>query len=486
MDRGDLDDLKSQIQNLQFAQDWALDATGNWRNFREDDDGDATWDLNQQRTANKMNEISDIAESVGPSWATPVYNRVGNMTTIPKPADPTASFTAAYDAWNRLVKIEEGSDKVAEYEYDGAKRRSVKKTYESGQLDETRHLYYTEPSRWQVVEERLDSGTDAERQFVWGMRYVDDLLLRDRDTSDPKNGVLDERLYDLQDANWNVTAIASTDGIVQERYAYTAYGTPGLLTPTFTTRGSSSHDVQVLYAGYGYGQVCGLYFVRHRLYHPQLGCWLQRDPFQYADGTNLLGYVSSRPVVLTDAEGAIGWGPPGGPAQCTPAGVCRPYVPPPPIFPRPNRPNKKLPLGFPLCICPTKKKDRLKPILPPPTTLPVPPGGPPGGSSTHYPPGTAPIGAGGCGPCVAIVIKCPTGIAVYHFYTNDDPYNTLTSSTWPPGCQAIVCGGDDKRFSNCAADSVLKGAADAGISVVGVSGSSACGVAPGGGWYVGP
>jgi hypothetical protein len=26
-----------------------------------------------------------------------------------------------------------------------------KKPYASGQLDETRHFYYTEPSRWQVV-----------------------------------------------------------------------------------------------------------------------------------------------------------------------------------------------------------------------------------------------------------------------------------------------------------------------------------------------
>jgi hypothetical protein len=40
MDRGDLDNQKSQIDNLQFAQDRSLDATGNWRTFREDSDGD--------------------------------------------------------------------------------------------------------------------------------------------------------------------------------------------------------------------------------------------------------------------------------------------------------------------------------------------------------------------------------------------------------------------------------------------------------------
>ena len=66
MDRGDSERAQRlPSSNLQFAQDWSLDATGNWRNFREDDDGDCSWDLNQQRTANKVNEITDIAETTG-------------------------------------------------------------------------------------------------------------------------------------------------------------------------------------------------------------------------------------------------------------------------------------------------------------------------------------------------------------------------------------------------------------------------------------
>jgi hypothetical protein len=100
---------------------------------------------------------------------------------------------------NRLVKIADGSDTVSEYAYDGAKRRIVQKSYTGGVLDETRHLYYTQPSSWQVLEERLGTSPDSadpERQFVWGLRYIDDyiddLVLRDRDTDG--NGSLDERL----------------------------------------------------------------------------------------------------------------------------------------------------------------------------------------------------------------------------------------------------------------------------------------------------
>ncbi len=45
------------------------------------------------------------------------------MTSIPRPADPTLSFVATYDAWNRLVKLTDGTNTVAEYVYDGANRR---------------------------------------------------------------------------------------------------------------------------------------------------------------------------------------------------------------------------------------------------------------------------------------------------------------------------------------------------------------------------
>lgn len=92
--------------------------------------------------------------------------------------------------------------------------------YVAGQLDEIRHLFYTDPRRWQVIEERVNSSSDAERQFIWGLCYIDELISRERDTGG--NGTLDERLYGLQDANWSVAAIADSSGVTQERYAYDA------------------------------------------------------------------------------------------------------------------------------------------------------------------------------------------------------------------------------------------------------------------------
>jgi RHS repeat-associated protein len=226
------------------------------------------------------------------------------MTSIPKPADPTLAFTATYDAWNRLVKIVEGANTVAEYAYDGAKRRTVKKTYVGGVLDETRHFFYTEPSRWQILEERIGSSSDPQRHFTWGVRYADDLILRDRDTN--SDGSLDERLYGLQDANWNLTAVANNSGIIQERFGYDSYGTAFALTDLFAPRASSQFDWDSRFAGYRYDSESRFYLVRHRVFAPLIG-WIQRDPL--ADSVNFYDYARSNPVGFTDPSGLYCWVP---------------------------------------------------------------------------------------------------------------------------------------------------------------------------------
>ncbi|MEZ6049199.1 MAG: RHS repeat-associated core domain-containing protein [Planctomycetaceae bacterium] len=114
-------------------QDITLDSIGNWVNQILKTSGST--DLDQTRTVNDANEISNITESTGPAWVTPAYDAAGNMTTIPKPAAPTGGYTATYDAFNRLVKLEDGANTVAEYEYDGLGQRIVKSVYVSGSKD---------------------------------------------------------------------------------------------------------------------------------------------------------------------------------------------------------------------------------------------------------------------------------------------------------------------------------------------------------------
>ncbi len=300
MQRGTLNSGHTALTSETFAQCWTLDATGNWSGFRQDDTGDGTWDLVQARTANTVNEITDITNSVGSAWVDPAYSAAGNVTTLPQPNDPTQSYTATYDAWNRLVKLAAGSNTVSEYAYDGAKRRVIQQTYSGGSLSETRHLYYTQPSQWQVVEERVGSSSNPQRQFVLGLRYIDDCVLRDRDTG---GGTLDERLYACQDGNWNVDVIVDTAGDVQERYTYSAYGAPMFLTAGFGTRSASSYAWESLYCGYRFETATALVHIRHRFFVPAQATWGQRDPAVYLDSANLYEYCQSNPLNRCDAHG---------------------------------------------------------------------------------------------------------------------------------------------------------------------------------------
>ena len=96
----------------------------------------------------------------------------------------------------------------------------------------------------------------ADRQFVWGLRYIDDCVLRDRTTT----GTLNERLYAMQDANWNVVAICNTSASVLERYAYTAYGVVQFLNGSFTplSGNASAYEWETLYCSYRYEAATGL------------------------------------------------------------------------------------------------------------------------------------------------------------------------------------------------------------------------------------
>ena len=221
--------------------------------------------------------------------ATPVHDAAGNMTAVPQPDTPTSSYTLTWDAWNRLVKVADGTTTIAEYAWDGSNRRIVKKIYAAGVLDETRHIYLSRSN--QVLEERVDTSTSADRQFTWGTRYIDDLVLRTRDTD--ANGTLDESLYALQDANWNAAALVSSTGTVVERFRYTPYGRSTVLDANFAADadGISDYDWEYRFTSREYDSETALHYFRARFCHDGMGRFVGRDPLEFVDGGNLFaGY----------------------------------------------------------------------------------------------------------------------------------------------------------------------------------------------------
>lgn len=223
---------------------------------------------------------------------------------------------------------------IARYRYDGRNRRIVKLTYAGGILAETRHVYYT--NEWRAIEERVDLLTLADRQYVWGLRYIDELVCRDR----PVTGGT-ERLYALQDANFNVSAVVNTAGAVGERYQYDPYGSCTVLDANFTADADGASDVGWIYLHQGarYDAATGLYFFNiggnGRDYSPALGRWQEQDRWRRdadrptaRDGypNNLSRYESrlSNPIRYLDPTGEL---PPGfqGPRPTVPPHAGRPH-----------------------------------------------------------------------------------------------------------------------------------------------------------------
>ena len=272
--------------------DWTLDPTGNWPAYLTKTSG--TTDLNQTRTGNTVNEITAIAGT--PNWTDPTYDAAGNTTAFPKASDPTSAFTATYDAWNRMVEVDDGSSAVAKYKYDGRGRRIVKLTYVSGTLSETRHFYFT--NDWQDIEERVGTSTSMDQQYVWGIRHVDELVCRDRTVSGSN-----ERLYAMQDANFTLTGICGTSGTVVERYVFDPYGNRSVRNASWTAIGSSAYAWVVGHQGLQYDDAVGLVENRTRWLNALLGTFMKWDVMGYTAGVNLYEYCGDSPVNVTDSSG---------------------------------------------------------------------------------------------------------------------------------------------------------------------------------------
>jgi RHS repeat-associated protein len=275
------DNIPDTVTTASRTQSWTFDPLGNWSTLTTDGTG-------QTRTHNKQNQITSIQ-----SLTTPTYDANGNTTK-----DETGK-QYVYDAWNRLVQVKDsGGTPLISYSNDALRRRITEGS--------SKVLYYS--AEWQVLEER-DSGV-VKVQEVWSPVYIDAMIERDRDADGNTGNGLEERLYVQHDANFNVSAILNTSGAVQERYIYDPYGSPTILAPDWTTRGSSSFAWGYLHQGGRRDGASGLYSFRIRAYSPSLGRWMQTDPIHtlsarvpLSDDANLYKVVVNNPLGATDPAG---------------------------------------------------------------------------------------------------------------------------------------------------------------------------------------
>jgi RHS repeat-associated protein len=257
-------------------QSFTLDALGNMNSV-------TTGGLTQDRTSNMQNQVITMGA------ATLTYDHNGNTTTDDQ------GHTLTYDAWNRLVS-DSWSGHSEIYQYDGTGRRSVETVTISGP-GTTTDLYYS--SSWQVLEER--QGGDVTVQNVYSPVYVNAILFRDTFVG----GTFSQRLYATQDANYNVTGLLNTSGIVQEHFVYDSYGKHVVTDGTWTVQSGDTLNWTKTFQGGEENAATGLVNFNNRDYNLRTFTWNTADPLGYVDGLSRYPFVADNPINRVDPNGTL-------------------------------------------------------------------------------------------------------------------------------------------------------------------------------------
>ncbi|MFL5330324.1 MAG: RHS repeat-associated core domain-containing protein [Gemmataceae bacterium] len=267
-DRGTLSYGPLAISSSTRTQSWSPDGLGNFSSVSTDG-------TTQTRSHDLQNKLTQVV--TGSTTATLGYDSAGNMTT-----DETGR-TFLFDAWNRPVKV----NGTVRNGYDALGRR-VKEGSAS--------LFYSD--KWQVVEER--NGSTVTYTYAWSPAYVDAVVARDHYTS----GTLDERLYALQDANWNVVALVQAGTGVVERYVYDPYGNFTKVAANWGTYSGTDRGWVYLHQGGRWDAATEMLAFRNRDYSPTLMRWNRMDPIGFGGrDSNLFRFVGDNPNTWVDPSG---------------------------------------------------------------------------------------------------------------------------------------------------------------------------------------
>jgi len=262
LNRGTLNAGNTAITASNFTETWNYDGTGNWLQYNRSG-------VVENRTHNPANEIQTNC----------THDRNGNMTIMP-------GLRGVYDGWNRLVEARNASNVlIARYDYNGLNQR-VRRAVGS----------VVTTSFFNAAWQELEAVTGGQATVnIWGQRYVDDLVLRERGN---------ERLYSLADPNWNVVATTNASGTVQERMRYDAFGRITWLNAAFAVKAGTDFAWNRAFTGQVLDSETGMMLYRNRFYHTGLGRFVLRDPIGYeGKDVNVYRYVVNNSCNSTDAHG---------------------------------------------------------------------------------------------------------------------------------------------------------------------------------------
>jgi RHS repeat-associated protein len=180
----------------------------------------------------------------------------------------------AWDGANRLAEVTDKRTGQREaFQYDGQSRLTVKRTY-------------------------ANAAQPVETRYLW----CGDAICQKRDANDAIQATYyaegeqqgNTALYYVKDHLGSVTDVIDAQGKRLGELDYGPYG------ETVKTTGQVT---DYRYAGMFHLPETGLYLTHYRLYDPNAGRWLNRDPIGETGGLNLYGYVGENPVNRVDLLG---------------------------------------------------------------------------------------------------------------------------------------------------------------------------------------
>lgn len=207
-------------------------------------------------TVNAVNEYVSVA------GVTRTHDDNGNLTD-------DGQRSLFYDYKNRLVAVSDRQTgaPVAAYEYLADGRRAKKKLFgPTGQVVKATAFFYDGA---QEVEEQDATSGATEATYVWSPVYVDELV-----TYTNASGTF----FTHQDARCNVVAITDAAGQVVERVRYDDFGRAEVWGPGGEVRAASAVGCAYGFQGRRLDAETGLLYFRARMYDPETGRFLQRDP----------------------------------------------------------------------------------------------------------------------------------------------------------------------------------------------------------------
>lgn len=167
---------------------------------------------------------------------------------------------------------------VIDWSYDAFGRKVAETVYDYTKAIDSQTLYVWDG--WRLVAEVDGLMGEVVAEYVPGPGYVDHTIAarRDLDRDGDFGGANEGWLYYLTDQQFSTVALLDASGAVVERYGYDAFGAPSFFDGSGDPKAESAVGNTRLYTGREWLPELGLYDYRQRLYNPNTGRFLTRDP----------------------------------------------------------------------------------------------------------------------------------------------------------------------------------------------------------------